>query len=423
MAASSPTMATESTVSAILKEVYPEMVEDSLNTEVALWVIIQKQKVQIGGQGKHLIESIRVQRAQGFGARNDNDPLPVYGSQVYQNATVNMTTNYFKGQITGRTIRTSETDEAAFERALDMEMRYGLSDFANEIGRQLFRGSGQLTTLNGAVSASTTITVVDTSQLGVGMYVEFFKTDNTNETAADSGQTGTKITAITSATQFTVTTAQTLTSGDAVARAGNNTGFSTTKELQGLDTIVDDGTDYGTNYFGINRSTYSTLQGNRFDMSNSMTEDKIQQGVDSARKNGGGFVDIFITDYKGRRTYSNLLQGNKRYPIEGINAPQFAGGWQQSKDLRTNLADGLSYDGVIVVASRQAPAAKMWGLDTGTFRLYQQSEVEWVMNGGSVLHPLLNAATSLDAYSYSMYYDAQLYCIAPNRSVKYVNIY
>ena len=413
--------ASESTVSAILKEVYPLAIEDTINNEVALWAIVEKEKVSLGGQGKKLVTPLRVARSQGFGARNDTDALPPAGSQTLVAANVNMSTNYFVGQITGRTIRTSYDSDAAFEQALSEEMRYGLSDFANEIGRQLFAGAGKLTTVNGAVSASTSVTASDVTNLGVGMAVEFWNA-GTNQTTNDSSITGTVITAInTSTLVLTVTTAQTITSGATIARAGNNTSATASKELQGLDTIVDDGTDFGTNYFGLNRSTYSTLQGNRFDMSTAITEDKMQQGVDLARKLGGGYVDLFVTDYTTRRLYYNLLQSNKRYPVDGINAPQFAGGFERSKDLRTNMAEGLSFDGAAVIASRQAPGKKMWGLDTSSFKIFQQSEIEWVMNGDTVLHPLLASATSQDAYRFSLFYDAQLYCIAPNRNVKFVN--
>lgn len=425
--------ATETTVSAILKEVYPGAIEDELNNEVALWAIFEKTKVSLGGQGKRIVRPMRVQRSQGLGSRNDNDTLPPAGNQTLVNAQINMATTYFVGQISNRVMRTSATDQAAFEDALSEEMRYGLSDFVTDIGRQLFMGAGRITTVNGAVSASTSVVVVDVANLQVGMAVEFWN-GSTNQTANDSGITGTVITAInTSTLTITVTTAQTITSGAGVSRAGNNTAATTTKEMAGLDTIVDDLTDYaGLSYFGLSRSTYPILNGNRLDISSStavpgdattvLSENKMQYGVDQARKIGGGYVDLFITTYDGRRKYSNLLLSNKRYPVEGINAPQFAGGFERSKDLRSNLAEGLSFDGSPVIASRQCPTAKMWGLDTSSFKVFQQSDVEWVMNGDSVLHPLLSAATSQDAYRFALYYDAQTYCEAPNRNVKYVNV-
>jgi hypothetical protein len=421
------TQASESTVSAILKEVYPGAIEDELNNEIALWAILDKEKVTVDGQGQHIVRPFRVARNQGMGARNDTDLLPLPGSQSLQNAKINMSSNYLVGQITGRVIRTSYGDDAAFENALEEEIRFSLTDVPNEVGRQLFNGAGQMTTLNGAVVASTSVVVNNTQYLAVGMYVEFWKSDNTNETTNDAGlptgYTGTLITAINNATNtITVTTAQTLTTGDGVSRAGNNTGFTTTKELNGLDTTIDDGTDYsGRLYFGVNRSTFPILNGNRIDAAGSLTENLMQQAFDLARQIGGGVIDLSIMDYATRRTYSNLLTSLKRYPLEGVSAPDFAGGLEVSKDLRTQMGEGLSFSGASVIPSRQAPPKKMFMLDTDSWKLFQQSEIEWVMNGDSILHPLL--VNGQDAYRFSLYYDAQLYCEAPNRNAKVVRTF
>jgi hypothetical protein len=419
--------ATEATVSAILKEVYPGAIEDELNNEVALWAILDKEKVTLDGQGQHVVRPFRVARNQGFGARNDTDTLPLPGQQTLANAKINMSTNYLVGQISGRVIRTSYGSEAAFENALEEEIRFSLTDVPNEIGRQLFNGAGQLTTLNGLVAASTTVTVNNTQYLAVGMYVEFWNTSSVNETTNDAGlatgQTGTAIVSINNTNNtMVVTTAQTLTTGDAVTRAGNNTAFSTTKELVGLDTIIDDNTDYPSKtYFGVNRATYPILYGNRFNASGTLSENLMQQAFDAARQIGGGIIDLIVLDYASRRTYSNLLTSLKRYPLEGVTAPKFAGGLDLSQDLRTQMGEGLSFSGASVIPSRQAPPKKMWMLDTDAFKLFQQSEIEWVMNGDSILHPLL--VNSQDAYKFSLYYDAQLYCEAPNRQAKLVNTF
>lgn len=420
------TQASEATASAILKEVYPGAIEDELNNEIALWAVLDKEKVTLDGQGQHVVRPFRVARNQGFGARNDTDLLPLPGSQTLANAKINMSSNYMVGQITGRVIRSSYGDDAAFENALEEEIRFSLTDVPNEIGRQLFNGVGQLTTVNGAVTASASVVVTNTQYLAVGMYVEFWNgatNQTTNDAGLPTGYTGTQITAINNGTNtITVATAQTIATGAAIARAQSNTSATATKELVGVDTIIDDGTDYpGLTYFGVNRATYPILYGNRVNAAASLTENLMQQAFDAARQVGGGIIDLIITDYGSRRTYTNLLTSNKRYPVEGINAPEFAGGVKVSQDLRTQLGEGLSFSGATVIPSRQAPPRKMFMLDTDSFKLFQQSEIDWVMNGDSILHPLL--VNGQDAYRFSLYYDAQLYCEAPNRSAKIVNTY
>lgn len=417
------TQASEASVSAILKEVYPGSVEDELNNEIALYAVLEKEKVTVDGQGKRIVRPFRVNRNQGFGARADTDLLPQAGSQQLASAQINMATNYMVGQITGRVIRTSYSDSAAFENALSEEIEFGLTDFATEIGRQLYNGAGQLTVVNGAVTASTTIVVASTQYLAVGMYLEFWN-GAVGQTVTDAGlavgQTGTAIVSINNTTNtIVVTTAQTIATGATVARAGNNTTAVITKELAGLDTILDDNTDYaGLAYFGVNRATYPVLYGNRSSAAGTLTENILQLAFDNARQIGGGIIDAIFCDYGTRRTYSNLLTSLKRYPIEGIQSPQFAGGLTVSQDLRAQLGEGLSFSGASVIPSRQAPPRKAFMLDTSSFHIYQQSEVEWVMNGDSILTPMVSVG--LDAYRFVMFLDAQLYSEAPNRSAKVV---
>lgn len=416
-----------SSVSAMLKEVYPGEIEDEFNNECALWALLDSEKVQLA-EGQHLVRPFRVGRNQGIGSRNDGDSLPASGRQSLQRAQINMSSTYLVGNITGRVIRSSYDDQAAFENALSEEIKFDLTDMATEVCFQLYGLQGQRTTVNGNVSSSTSVVVNSTQYLAANMYVEFWNgasNQTVNDAGLTNGQTGTLITAVNNATNtLTVTTAQTITSGAGVSRAGNNTAQVTTKEAVGLDFMLDDGTDYSSisNYFGVSRVTYPILYGNRIDAAKSTTENLMQKGFDAARQIGGGIVDVITLDYASRRVYSNLLTSTKRYPIEGINAPEFAGGIKVSKDLRTQLGEGLSFSGAMVLPSRLAPPAKMYGLDTKSFHIYQQSDIEWIMNGDSILHPLL-ASNNQDGYEFSLFYDFQVYDEAPNRSFKLVNAF
>jgi hypothetical protein len=419
--------ASESTVSAILKEVYPGAIEDELNEEVGLWAIVDREKVTIDGQGQHIVRPFRVSRNQGLGARNDTDILPQPGSQGLQRAQINMSSNYLIGQITGRVIRTSYGDDATFENALSEEIQFNLTDLGTEIGYQLYGLMGQRTTVNGTVTSSTSVVVNNTQYLAVGMYVEFWN-GSTNQTTNDAGLpagiTGTQITAINNATNtLTVTTAQaSITSGAGVSRAQNNTAQTTTKEMYGLDFFYDNNTDYaGVSFFGVSRTTYPIIQGNRFSAAHALTENLMQQAFDTARQIGGGIINFVTCDYATRRVYTNLLASLKRYPLEGVQAPQFAGGLDVSQDLRNQLGEGLSFSGAPVAPSRLAPPAEMFMFPTSSLKLFQQSEIEWVMNGDSILHPLL--ATGYDAYRFALFYDAQFYCEAPNRGAKVVQTF
>lgn len=415
----------ESTVSAVLKEVYPGAIEDEMNNEVGLWSVVDREKVTIDGQGQHIVRPFRVGRNQGLGARNDTDILPQPGSQSLQNAKINMSSNYLIGQITGRVIRTTYGSDAAFENALSEEVQFNLTDLGTEVGYQLYGLMGQRTTVNGAVTASTSVVVNNTQYLAVGMYVEFWNgatNQTTNDAGLPNGITGTQITAINNSTNtLTVATAQTITSGAGVSRAQNNTAQTTTKEMFGLDFFYDNNTDYaGVSYFGASRSTYPILDGNRFSAAHSLSESTMQQAMDAARQIGGGKTNFITTDYATRRVYFNALVSGRRYTVDtnATAGPRFAGGLEVSEDLRTQLGEGIGFSGAPLAPSRLAPPAIMYGMPLGSLKIFQQSDIEWVMNGDSILHPLL--ATGYDAYRFALFYDAQFYCEAPNRGWKIV---
>lgn len=423
--------ATEAIVSPILKEVYEGGIEDELNNASELWFLMEKTKETIGGYGKRVVRPMRVSRNTGVGSRPDNGTLPNPGQQGYVDAFINPASTYLTGQISGRTIRSAASDSSSFERPLEAEIRFGMSDLVRDLGRQLFMGAGVITTVNGAVTASTAVTVVDTTNLGIGMVVEFWN-GATNQTTPDAGlSAGTTIVSIVGKV-VTVATAQTIATGATVARVGNNTGFQTTYEMNGLDATIDDNTDYaGRAYFGINRATYPVTYGNRLDATSTtavpgdnsavINENKLQYMIDQAKFNGG-YTDIIVSDLATRRKYANLLESNKRYPVEGINAPQFAGGFQRSQDLLRGVGDGLSFGGAPWIASTECPVGKVFGLDMKSFELIQQSEIEWVQDdAGTVLFSLINANPRQDAFTYALYYDANLYCSAPNRNWKIVN--
>lgn len=422
------TQTTESTVSAILKEVYPGSIEDELNNEVGLWAVVDREKVTIDGQGQHIVRPFRVGRNQGLGARNDTDILPQPGSQQLQNAKINMSSNYLLGQITGRVIRTSYGSEAAFENALSEEIQFNLTDLGSEIGYQLYGLMGQRATVVGNVSSSTSVVVSNTQYLAVGMYVEFWNASSnqtTNDAGLPTGITGTQITAINNSTNtLTVATAQTITGGAGVSRAQNNTAQTTTKEMFGLDFFFDNNTDYsGVSYFGASRSTYPILNGNRFSAAHNLSESLMQQAMDAARQIGGGKTNFITTDYATRRVYFNLLVSGRRYTVDAdaLSAPRFAGGLEVSDDLRTQLGEGIGFSGAPLAPSRLAPPAVMYGMPLGSLKIFQQSEIEWVMNGESILHPLLS--TGYDAYRFALFYDAQFYDEAPNRGWKIVQTF
>lgn len=420
--------ASTATVNAVLKTVYPGTISEQLNNEVGPWAIMEPKLVR-ASQGKGFVRALHVSRNQAIAARTDLQRLPAAGVQRSVNATINLARNYIIGQFTGGIVRDSYDDKAAFVNVMYDEMTRSLTDFTNDLARQVATGDGIITTVNGAVSASTTVTVASVQDLGINMRISFFNsgTEETTTpyvTSTDVG--GATITAINRANlQITVDAAQTLTTGDQVYRVGNYTGTAS-QETQGLDTMIN---NTGT-YFGINRATEGAVQANVLDMVGTTTtpdsalEDAYQNGCDQVTTYGGDVVDLFYMDFSGRRRLLKQMQTQRQYvQQQGGSAAQFNSGAHQSMDFQRGLSGAVVFNDAPVVASRRIRSKVTYGLKMATWEGYKASEVEWLPNGdgtGGVLHPLL-AAQGLDAFMFACNFDSQPYCNFPAKNIKFKN--
>ena len=399
----------ETTASAILKKVYPGLIEDQLNKETALYAKANKKKeAMVFGSG--LVKAIRVNRSQGLGSRTENATLPNPGYQGYAAPAVAVKRNYHVGQISGAIIRDSEADDAAFEDALAADTQYNILDLTNELDWQLFHGTGKRSQVNGAVSttvgATFTVDHPGTDWLAIGMAIDIYNGDS-------NIAYGLTISSIVDSVTFVVGSAcGTLVPDNSfIYRAGNKVS-TVVSELSGLQTLVDDTTNTAS-YFGLSKTTYPGLQSTVKNSAGTLSETDMQSMIDGARQKAGGRIDLILTSYAARRQYAPLLTSNKRYPSP--YSMSLEGGFKQAKNFDQNTGSGLAFDDVEVIAAKNAPKDEMYFLDMGSFTFFEQSEVKWIENGGSVLHPLL-AAQGLDAYEYSMFHEGEFYCDAPARN-------
>jgi hypothetical protein len=420
-----PYGANEAVVSALMKKVYPGAITNQLNEEVGPWAAIEKTR-QTVFQGQDLNRSLRVGRNQGIGSRGDTERLPNPGKQRHVQATITMSSTYIVGEFTGRVVRRTYSDEAAFENVMENEMRNSLTDFTNDIARQAATGHGRLAkVVSGGAQSATTFVVDSYLNLEVDQQVVVYNgaTEQSPAYSISTGVGGFTISDVNIANNtITVTPAVAisggLTAGAFLYRAGNFDG-TTVKEMQGLSTII---SNTGT-YFNIARATEPQLQANVMDFTGVADvdfEDKMQQASDAVFVRGGSSVDVYFTDTQTRRRFLKQLQKQRVYQVTG-GAPTFAGGnGQDNKELRRGLEDGLTFNGVPFIASRRIDVGTIYGLDTSTWEALEQSDVEWVMNGESVLHPLLSAENR-DAFRFSAYKDMQLFNVKPNSNIKMSN--
>jgi hypothetical protein len=420
--------ASTATVNAVLKTVYPGTIGEQLNNEVGPWAVMEPKLVR-AAQGKGFTRALHVGRNQSIAARSDLQRLPGAGVQRSVNATINLARNYIIGQFTGGIVRDSYDDKAAFVNVMYDEMTRSLTDFTNDLARQVATGHARLAKLTGAAAGVTVLTVDSVLNLGINQRIQIFNgaTEQSTPVYSIANDTGgaliTNVDRVNS--QITVDSAQTASSGAFIYRAGNFDGTNVA-ETQGLKTMI---ANTGT-YFGINRATVPEVQANVYDMVNTTTtpdnlfEDALQAGEDLVTIWGGDVVDLWYYDFVTRRRYLRQLQALRQYVVSsGQSTPSFSGGAASSKDFQKGLSGAVTFNNAPVIASRRIDAKTIYGLKTDTWEGYKASEIEWVPNGdgtGGVLHPLL-AAQGLDAFMFACNFDSQPYCNMPSKNVTLIN--
>lgn len=358
-----------STLDAVLKNFYTGPVRDQLNNKTPLMAQLKKSTKEV--QGKIVVLPLRSGRNHGIGARGTTGTgtLPTAGNQQYKEANFLTKDNYARIQIDGKTIRATKTDQGAFIRAVDSEIKGAVTDLKNDINRQLFGdGSGTLA-VAGTGATSATVPVANTQYLEEGMVIDF-------NGGAGGSTTGAVILSIDSEIQITLVAAATWTTSDPIRL----TGVGTTDELNGLDLIT---ANTGTLQAISPVTDYTGWKGNVYGTAGSpvpLTEDDMQEVVDTCEKKGGS-VDLIFTSYKGRKAYSALLTTQKRYTTP--DATKLKGGY---KFIDFN-------DKPIVVdkhCQESSTETRMYFLDNSTLGIYRMADFDWMQEDGSVLSRVSN---------------------------------
>lgn len=309
-------MATSLTsLSAILKNQYIGPVREQLNNEIILLNRIEKDSESV--VGKNFTIPLHYSRNSGVGARAENASLPTAGQQGYKEAIVPMRYLYGRIQISGQSIKAARSNEGAFLRAVDSEMKGVTKDLKADLNRQLYNdGTGVLTTC-GTTSNSTTVTVDSTKYLSVGMIVDI-RVKSTG--VAVTNGTAVTILTIASATTFTVADAVTTDNTHGVYRAGNRN-----NEVMGLAGIAATTDPISGGLHGLDVSTYAWWKGivnSNSGTNRAISEVLLQKVIDDVETTGSGKVSAMYTSHGVRRAYQALLTSQKIYQ----NVQKFNGG-------------------------------------------------------------------------------------------------
>lgn len=385
--------ATLTTADAALKEDYLPPARDLLNNSIKLLAQIERNARDV--VGRRAVLSLHVGRNSGVGSRAERGTLPTSGNQGYVEERVPVKYHYGQIEVSGPSIRAMKSDEGAFVRQVESEMKGVTNDLKRDINRQLFGTSDGVIASFINAGSSTTVWVFNTAtpqsairQLEVGMVV-----DMGTGTPWTSKATGTTITA-NSGTSITVSPAASgaPADGDSVVRSGSGGSGAAQKEFTGLQSIVD---STGA-LFNVDPSTTPLWKSTELSNSGTarpFTENLAAQAVDAVDIASGETPNLLITSDGVRRSYAAQLQTQKRFNDTLTLKGGFAAVSVAAGD--TNLA--MTWD-------RDCPDTIAFLLSTDHLTKHEMSNWEWMDEDGAVLRKVPN----IDSYEATLFSYAEL---------------
>ena len=392
----------------VLKTNYQGPLREQLNNANILLKRVRKNSKNYVGKEAHV--PLHKGRNAGVGARAEGAALPTAGYQGYEKAI--FTPKYIYGQIllNGPTIAAMKSDKGSFIRAMRSETKGLLVDMKANLNRQVWRDGSAILTRCGTTSAAALIVVESTKYISVGQVVAVLQIA---DGATDAGTVNGTVTAVNSATTFTISSADpaTLTTSDAdcVVEVGSRlaAAWGTAHEIFGIHAIVskyDPGVDeagaahtYLTDDFGgIARATNVWWQANQVDAGTAapLTLLLMQEAWDKCDFEAAINPGLIATDHFQKRMYGDLLTADKRYPAGGEIT--LDGGYR-----------ALEFNGTPLIADRDAnpiynPGAvldRMYFIDMDALEWQLLEDFQWMDEDGAVL----SRVSGYDQYEATMY--------------------
>lgn len=366
------------TASNILKIVYEDRIREQINNRVKLLSRVEKSSTGVVS-GKYVDVALHVTRNAGVGARRENETLPSAGQQGYAEERIGLKYLYGRIQLSGPSIKLSDTNTNSFARILEQETTRIKDDLAVDLNRQCYgNGTGALGTTSSTTSITNPVITAGIQNFQEGMVVDVYTSANF---AAEGAVKGTVTVTAVGTTTITVSSALTWANGDVFVRTGN-----INREITGLGAIVNDtGTLYNVdpNTYPIWKSTVNASGGSLRTLGESM----MITMADSIVAKGSN-PNVIFTSLGVRRAYFNLLEQQREFTQTGGSPGSFGGGF---KGLAFATDDG----DIPVVSDKDCPPNTMYFLDTTHLKVYQDSDWAWLDMTGSKWQQVPNT----DAYS------------------------
>lgn len=179
----------------------------------------------------------------------------------------------------------------------------------------------------------------------------------------------------------------------------------------GMVALVDDGT-YRQNYFGVDRSVFGNYQSYVKAGTNALTMDVLQQTSDILDQKLGSKVSILLGHHSTRRTYLQLLDGDRRYSGDKLLRPDAGTVAFKQGDITVGE--------VAFRAIRDFPLDQLHLIDkeNSGWICYQSEPGKWVDEDGSILVRVGTGTSGRDSFEGWYRMRKQYHCRYPGYNAR-----
>lgn len=385
----------------LLKDVYTDVIRDHVATFDPVQEMIEKVS-DFEWDGRQVIEAAIMSYNEGVGAIGEDKEIPTPGNFDPQQHQIPMRYVYGAVQFTKQIMESAKRSRGSFKNATRTSMDTLVRNLKREKARMLWGyGQGDLAHASGANSGATvpvdnpggvTGTVGGARFIRKGMIVAIFNA------AGDTLKGAKQVTAVAAdGSSITLSAAVTTADGDRIVRASKldttdpgNTAIA--KEPMGILGLMDDGT-YLATLHGLSRATYPQLKSHVKSATGALSLDGLQQVFDIVDQRADAEITALATHHAVRRKYLELLEADRRYTGEFLQAPD--GGTKAVK-----RGGYITFGGLPVIPSKYAPFQTLFFVDKRDLVRYAQIDGEWADEGGAILRQVGNRDTWTAFYRY-----------------------
>jgi hypothetical protein len=407
--------ATRTTIQTLLKEVYLPGVNRQVNDEVLLLKRLESSSESIT-EGLKVVVAVDLGRSAGIGPAREGANLPAAGNQTPNRATYNMKSLYGRGQVTGQSVRSTASNQAAFLRTLKYEADGLQRDLRKDLARQVYGGydiAGAAAA--GGINASAAIakvsvdngaasfTLTNDAAIRQGWIYPGMLLDGTADfvsVVANSSGTVLSVNLATSNVTF-VADPTGLNAGHFLVRTGS-IDTSGNAGVTGVSAIIHSSGAFG----GLNPATAGLQQWRSLiDTSGgAFSSDTMHALFNQVRMESGASPSSIITTFGVIRAYFNELQAQVQY----VDPMKLEGGFRV-----------LEFMGRPFIGDVDCPLGSVFMIDEDSIRIASQTKGFIPLDeDNSFLHWI----TGKDAWEWAVVRDMELIASARNSSAKMTGI-